>query len=121
MYMKVKVLVSQSCLTLCNPMNCTSVHGILQARILEGLLFPSPGDLPDPGIQPGSPALQADSLPSEPPRKPCMYVCMHIYIEMFHKSDIHFYVYGSLTFSSCPLLSFVVTKSTSSQHMHIFS
>ena len=70
MYMKVKVLVSQSCLTLCNTMNCTSVHGILQARILEGLLFPSPGDLPDPGIQPGSPALQADSLPSEPPGKP---------------------------------------------------
>ena len=33
----------------------------------SGLLFPSPGDLPDPGIKPGSPALQADSLPSEPP------------------------------------------------------
>ena len=33
----------------------------------SGLLFPSPGDLPDPGIEPGSPALQADSLPSEPP------------------------------------------------------
>ena len=31
----------------------------------NGLLFPSPGDLPDPGIKPGSPALQADSLPSE--------------------------------------------------------
>ena len=36
----------------------------------SGLLFPSPGDLPDPEIVPGSPALQADSLPSEPPRKP---------------------------------------------------
>ena len=35
-----------------------------------GSLFPSPGDLPDPGIKPGSPALQADTLPSEPPRKP---------------------------------------------------
>ena len=34
------------------------------------LLFPSPGDLPDPGIEPGSPALQADSLPSELPTKP---------------------------------------------------
>ena len=32
--------------------------------------FPSPGDLPDPGIEPGSPALQADSLSSEPPGKP---------------------------------------------------
>ena len=36
----------------------------------SGLPFPSPGDLPDPGIEPRSPALQADSLPSEPPRNP---------------------------------------------------
>ena len=36
----------------------------------SGLPFPVPGDLPDPGIQLTSPALQADSLPSEPPRKP---------------------------------------------------
>ena len=36
----------------------------------SGLPFPSPGDLLDPGIKPGSPALQADSLPSEQPRKP---------------------------------------------------
>ena len=35
----------------------------------SGLPFPSPGDLPDPGIKPGSPALQADALPSEPPGK----------------------------------------------------
>ena len=47
-------------------MDCT-VHGILQARILEP--FPSPGDLPNPGIKPRSPALQADSLPAEPPGK----------------------------------------------------
>ena len=44
----------------------SSVHGILQARVLEWLAFPSLGNLPDPGIEPGSPALQADSLPSEP-------------------------------------------------------
>ena len=43
----------------------SSVHGILQARILSRLPFPSPGDLPDPGTEPRSPALQADSLPSE--------------------------------------------------------
>ena len=36
----------------------------------SGLPFPSPGDLSDPGIKPGSPALQADSLPSKPPGKP---------------------------------------------------
>ena len=42
----------------------------------SGLLFPSPEDLPDPGIEPGSPALQADSLPSEPPEK--NYYCIHV-------------------------------------------
>ena len=36
----------------------------------SGMPFPSPGDLPNPGIEPGSPALQADALPSEPPGKP---------------------------------------------------
>ena len=36
----------------------------------SGLPFLSPGDLPNPGIEPGSPALQVDSLPSEPPGKP---------------------------------------------------
>ena len=36
----------------------------------SGQPIPSPGDLPDPGIEPGSPALQADSLPAEPPGKP---------------------------------------------------
>ena len=36
----------------------------------SGLLFPSPGDLPDPGIEPRASALQADSLPSEPLGKP---------------------------------------------------
>ena len=48
----------------------SSLHGILQARILERLPFPSPGDLPDPGIEPGSPELQAEALTSEPPGKP---------------------------------------------------
>ena len=36
----------------------------------SGLPFPSPGDLPDPEIKPGSPTLRADTLPSEPPGKP---------------------------------------------------
>ena len=43
----------------------SSDHGMLQARILECIAFPSPGDLPDPGIEPGSPALQVDSLHTE--------------------------------------------------------
>ena len=53
--------VAQSCLTFCDHMNCSppgsSAHGILQARILEwgAILFSR--DLPDPGIETGSPAL----------------------------------------------------------------
>ena len=44
--------------------------GILQARILEWIAITPPGDLPNSGIESTSPALQADSLPSEPPGKP---------------------------------------------------
>ena len=62
---KVKVKVAQSCLILCDPMDYT-VHGILQARILEWIPFPfSRGS-----SQPRSPALQVDSLPAEPQGKP---------------------------------------------------
>ena len=60
----------QLCLTFCDPMDCNppgfSVHGILQARILEWIAMPPPGDLPDPRIEsmsPAAPALQVDSLP----------------------------------------------------------
>ena len=68
--------VTQSCPTLCDPVDCnppgSSVHGILQARVLEWVVISFPrggggGGLPDSGIEPRSPALQADSLPSEPP------------------------------------------------------
>ena len=44
--------------------------GFSRQKYWSGLLFPSPGDLPNPGIKPGSPTLQADSLPSEPPGNP---------------------------------------------------
>ena len=64
-----KVKVAQSCLTLCDPMDYT-VHGILQARILKWLALPFYRDLPNPGIEPRSPALLVDSLPAEPPGKP---------------------------------------------------
>ena len=63
------MLFAQSCPTLCDSMDCSlpgsSVHEILQARILEWVAIPSPGDLPDPGIESGSPALQVDALQSE--------------------------------------------------------
>ena len=67
-----KVKVTQLCLTLCNPMDCnlpgSSIHGILQARILEWV-FPPPGHPANPGIEPGSPTLQEGSLPAELPGK----------------------------------------------------
>ena len=50
----------------------SSVLGILQARILRWVALPSSGDLPNLGIEPKSPALQADSLPVEPQGKPLM-------------------------------------------------
>ena len=53
--------VAQSCPALCDPMDCSlpgsSIHGIFQAIVLEWLPFPSPADLPDPGIKLRSPAL----------------------------------------------------------------
>ena len=60
----VKVLVAQLSLTLWDPEDYNppafSVHGILQARILEWVAISSPEDLPDPGIEPRSPTLQTD-------------------------------------------------------------
>ena len=60
--------------TPCGPMDPSlpgsSVHGILQAGILEWVHIPSPEDLPNPGNEPWSPTLQADSLSSELPGKP---------------------------------------------------
>ena len=67
--MCVCVLSCSVILDSCNPRDCSlqgsPVHGILQARILEWMPFSSPGDLPDPGIEPGPLASQADSLLTE--------------------------------------------------------
>ena len=72
--------VAQSCPTLCGPMDCSPpVSSVLPMKFstqeyLSELPFPSPGDLPDPGIKPMSPILQADSLPSESPGNPNIYI-----------------------------------------------
>ena len=123
--MKVTVKVSQSCPSLCDPMDYT-VRGILQARTLEwlhwsetfpfsrrssqpreqtqvsriaggfltswatrevqeyrsGWPIPPPADLPDPGIKPGSPALQVDSLPSYE-GSPVAYITLHCSLKIF--------------------------------------
>ena len=89
------MLVALSYPTLCDSMHCSppvsSVHGILQARILEWVPFPSPGDLPNPGMELSSPALKAHSLSSEPPGKPniveitqtlynfCLQLCLYLF------------------------------------------
>ena len=55
---------TQSCLTLCDPLDCnppgSSVHEISLARILEEVAVPSPGDLPDSEIEPASPTLAGE-------------------------------------------------------------
>ena len=75
---KVKVFLAQSCLTLCDPR--TAACQAPQSRgywtrqeYWRGLLFPSPRDLSNSGIEPRSPALQVDSLLSEPPGKPTYF------------------------------------------------
>ena len=71
----VVVFVTKPCLTLETPWTI-ALHAPLSMRFSRqecwsGLPFPSPEDLPNPGIKPVSPALQADSLPTEPPGKQC--------------------------------------------------
>ena len=102
-----RVLVAKLCLILWEPMDCnppgSPVRGIFQDR---GLPFPSPGDLPDPGIEPWSPTLQANSLPPEPQGRQnyfasvssktfastveifsCMQMCVRIHLVMFERRN----------------------------------
>ena len=86
------VLVTQSCSTLCNSIDCSppgsSAHAIFPARILEWVVFPSPGDLLDPWIKPESPASpvsQADSLPLKHQESPHMvYSVLKSYAVKLH-------------------------------------
>ena len=95
-----KMLVTQSYPTLCNPVDCnppdSSVHGILQTRILEWVAIPFSVDLPNPGVEPTSLALQEDSLPSEAPGKP-------------HQAKQSCLIYGAL--ASLIIAAFSIEKS----------
>ena len=106
----IHLLVAHSSLVVWDPMDCrppdSSVHGIFQARILEWVaIFPS-GDLPSPGIKPSfpvSPALQADSLPTEPSGKPngCMSfffflpsLFAHILVGLGEEAEVYTHVHS---------------------------
>ena len=78
---KLTLVRTQSCPTLCNPVYCSlpgsSVYGIFQTRILEWVAISFSKYLSNPGMEPGSPALQKDSLQIEPPgRPPYIIVCV---------------------------------------------
>ena len=66
--------------------------GFSRQEYWSGLPFPSPGDPPNLGMEPRSPALQADALTSEPSGKPKLhinkYIYIHIYMESFFKRNI---------------------------------
>ena len=62
--------------------------GFSRQKSWSGLPFPSPGDLPNPGIEPGSPALQADALPSEPPGKPILFYFILFFYQGETESEV---------------------------------
>ena len=66
--------------------------GFSRQECWSGLPFPSPGDLPDPGIEPGSPALQADALLSEPPGKTIYHMIYdHLNIKIYYLNMLLYY------------------------------
>ena len=94
-----------------------TVHGTLQARILEWEPFPSPGDLPNPGIEPRSPALQADSLAELWGKPVCVYsvlksdsslgtfIIIALPVELLRPlSEVHAYWLAQPSCWRCPLL-----------------
>ena len=95
-------LVTKLCLTLVTPRNVACQvplsMGFSRQEYWSGLPFPSPGDLPDPGIEPRSPALKADSLATEQQGKPLVYIFTQV---KFKKSKIEtFYLFSSTKFNA---------------------
>ena len=63
--------------------------GFSRQEYWSGLPFPSPGDLPDPGIELGSPKLEADALTSEPPGKQMLILLIYLYVSgLIHKTRL---------------------------------
>ena len=99
-YIYVHAKLLQLCLTLCDPMDCSlpgsSVHGILQARILEWVPCPPPGHLPDPGIEPASLNISCTG-------RQVIYMCTYLHFEvsffLFSLNERFFKFYSALQFS----------------------
>ena len=75
--------------------------GFSRQEYWSGLPFPTLGDFPHPGMEPGSPALQADSSPSEPPGKPIsIYLSIYMYssLSIYIHSFLSLYIYSPLLF-----------------------
>ena len=77
--------ITQSCPTLCDLMECSppgsSIHGISPGKNTGvGWPFPSPGDLPNPAVEPGFPALVGAFFTTEPPGKPSVNAVLFIYL-----------------------------------------
>ena len=103
--------VMQLCLTLCDPMDCNHQAplsiGFSRQKYWRGLPFPLPRDLPDPGIEPESPALQADTLLSEPPVKPMVNKYEIIIMEVGLEDRYKMVLTGS--FKGCSSFPFLKT------------
>ena len=89
---------TQSCPNLCDPMDCSPPWTVSLSMEFSkqehwsGLPFPSPGDLPNPGIKHSSPALQTNSLPTEPPGKQLKFMvesCSMEYPAALERMNIH--------------------------------
>ena len=84
-------LVTKSCSTLVTPwtvaLQAPLSMGFPRQEYWSGLPFHSPGDLADPRIKPLSPDLQADSLPTEPPRNPCTFILIDSKIKVYAKAQ----------------------------------
>ena len=76
----------------------------------SGLPFPSPGDVPDPGIEPGSPAFRADSLPSELPKNPKHFIVNMKYIYTLIYKEINDLLSQILFISSCNILTLKISS-----------
>jgi len=98
-------LVTKSCQTLCEPMNCSlpgsSVHGFSMQEYWNGFPCPPPGDLPNPGIKPTSPALTGKSFTSESPGKHIRSLVLSLFIISNWKSFNN----RIFSFPSLPILS----------------